>query len=94
MRATLRAGDSIYRVGGEEILVILPGADRAAAVEISERLRCAVRERRPVGASVTVSVGVAVSEPERVDTKDLLARADAALYEAKAGGRDVVFVDG
>ncbi len=94
MRAALRAGDSIYRVGGEEILVVLPGADRDDAVEIAERLRVAVRERRPVGVAVTVSIGVAVSQPETVDTDDLVARADAALYAAKAGGRDTVHVDG
>jgi diguanylate cyclase (GGDEF)-like protein len=90
MRATLRAGDSIYRVGGEEILVILPGADREAATEIAERLREAVRERRPVGVQVTVSIGVAISVGELVDTDDMVARADAALYAAKAGGRDTV----
>lgn len=94
MRAALRAGDSIYRVGGEEILVILPGAGREDAIEISERLRTEVRERRPVGVQVTVSIGVAVSEPDLVDTEDLISRADAALYAAKAGGRNAVFVDG
>jgi len=93
MRATLRAGDSIYRVGGEEILVILPGADREAAIEIAERLRHEVPRRRPVGVEVTVSIGVAVSEADAVDTDDLLARADAALYAAKANGRNQVFVD-
>lgn len=93
MRAALRAGDSIYRVGGEEILVILPGAGREDALEIAERLRVAVRERRPVGVAVSISVGVAVAEPTAVDTDDLLARADAALYAAKASGRDVVYVD-
>jgi diguanylate cyclase (GGDEF)-like protein len=92
MRAALRAGDSIYRVGGEEILVVLPGADEADAVEIAERLRHEVRERRPVGVSVTVSIGVAVSLPGGVDTDDLVNRADAALYAAKAGGRDMVVV--
>jgi len=93
MRASLRAGDSIYRIGGEEILVILPGADRDDAVEIAERLRRDVRSRRPaVGMGVTVSVGLAVSRPDRVDTDDLVARADAALYAAKAGGRDMVVV--
>lgn len=92
MRAALRAGDSIYRIGGEEILVILPGADEAAAVEIAERLRATVRERRPVGVPVTVSIGLAVSRPGRVDTGDLLARADAALYAAKAEGRNAVVV--
>ena len=94
MRAALRAGDSIYRVGGEEILVMLPGAGREDALEIAERLRVAVRERRPVGVAVSISVGVAVAEPAAVDTDDLLARADAALYAAKASGRDVVYVDG
>jgi diguanylate cyclase (GGDEF)-like protein len=93
MRATLRAGDSIYRVGGEEILVILPSAGHEDALEIAERLRIAVRERRPVGVMVSVSVGVAVTEPGLVETEDLLSRADAALYAAKAGGRDQVFVD-
>jgi len=92
MRATLRAGDSIYRIGGEEILVVLPGADQDDAVEIAERLRRDVRTRRPVGVGVTVSVGVAVSRPETVDTDDLTSRADAALYAAKAGGRDAVVV--
>jgi diguanylate cyclase (GGDEF)-like protein len=92
MRATLRAGDSIYRVGGEEILVILPGADESGAVEIAERLRQDVRRRRPVGVAVTVSIGVAVSQSDVVNTDDLVERADAALYSAKAGGRDAVVV--
>jgi diguanylate cyclase (GGDEF)-like protein len=93
MRATLRAGDSIYRVGGEEILVILPGAGHEDALEIAERLRLAVRERRPVGVSVSLSIGVAVAEPGLVDCEDLLSRADSALYAAKAGGRDRVYLD-
>lgn len=92
MRATLRAGDSIYRVGGEEILVVLPGAGEASAVEIAERLRGAVRDRRPVGVPVTLSIGVAVSGPGPVDTDELVSCADAALYSAKAAGRDRVMV--
>ena len=93
MRAALRAGDSIYRVGGEEILVMLPGAGHEDALEIAERLRIAVRDRRPVGVAVSLSIGVAVAEPGLVDTDDLLARADAALYAAKAKGRDLVYLD-
>jgi diguanylate cyclase (GGDEF)-like protein len=93
MRAALRAGDSIYRVGGEEILIVLPGADHDDAVEIAERLREEVRARRPVGVGVTVSIGVAVSQPDTVNTDDLVARADAALYAAKAGGRDTIRID-
>ena len=93
MRAALRAGDSIYRVGGEEILVMLPGAGHADAMEIAERLRQEVRDRRPVGVPVTLSIGVAVAEPGLVDTEEMLSRADSALYAAKAGGRDRVFAD-
>ncbi len=93
MRAALRAGDSIYRVGGEEILVMLPGAGYVDAMEIAERLREEVRERRPIGVDISLSIGVAVAEPGLVDTEDMLARADAALYAAKAEGRDRVYSD-
>jgi diguanylate cyclase (GGDEF)-like protein len=92
MRSVLRADDSIYRVGGEEILVVLPGASEADAVAVAERLRRAVRERRPVGVEVTISIGVAVTKRSAVNTDDLVARADAALYSAKASGRDAVCV--
>lgn len=92
MRAVLRAGDSIYRIGGEEILVVLPGAGKEDAVGVAERLRQAVRKRRPAGVGVTISIGAAVTKSKTVDTDDLVARADAALYSAKAGGRDTVFV--
>ena len=91
MRAVLRAGDSIYRVGGEEILVVLPGASertRSRSPSACAR-RCASGARSE--SAVTISIGVAVSKPDTVDTDDLVARADAALYSAKAGGRDMVF---
>lgn len=93
MRTTLRAGDSIYRVGGEEILVVLPGATKADAVGIAERLRRAVRDRRPAGVPVTLSIGVAVSRTGPLDTDELVGLADAALYSAKAAGRDRVSVN-
>jgi diguanylate cyclase (GGDEF)-like protein len=92
MRSVLRAGDSIYRVGGEEILVVLPGATRDDAVGVAERLRREVSERRPGGVEVTISVGVAVARPGPLDTDELVGEADAALYCAKAGGRDQVAV--
>jgi diguanylate cyclase (GGDEF)-like protein len=94
MRARLRAGDSIYRVGGEEILVILPGAGRGEAEDVAERLRIAVHDRRPVGVPVTVSIGAAVSPAGLIDTGDLVARADEALYAAKSGGRNRVVING
>ncbi len=90
MRSSLRAGDSIYRIGGEEILVVLPGATRADAIDIAERLRLAIRDLQPVGITVTASIGVAVSRPG-VTTDDLVNHADEALYAAKANGRDNVY---
>jgi diguanylate cyclase (GGDEF)-like protein len=91
MRGKLRAGDSIYRVGGEEILVVLPGAKKSDAVNIAERLRLAVRDLHPVGVKITISIGAAVSRPGGFDVDDLVRRADEALYAAKANGRDAVF---
>jgi len=92
MRTNLRAGDSIYRVGGEEILVVLPGATKVDALGVAERLRLAVRERRPAGISVTVSIGVAVAQHGPLDSDELVGLADTALYSAKAAGRDRVMV--
>ena len=92
MRSVLRAGDSIYRVGGEEILVVLPGATKADAIGVGERLRLAVRERRPAGVPMTISIGIAVSRPGPLDTDELVGLADEALYSAKAAGRDRVMV--
>lgn len=92
IRNTLRASDAIYRVGGEEFLIVLPAVDQEASRVIAQRLCDAVRERRPGGVPVTVSIGVAASLDGGLDTDDLVARADGALYAAKAGGRDRVCV--
>ena len=53
-----------------------------------------MRERRPVGVPVTVSIGVAVARPGPLDTDELISVADAALYAAKADGRDRIVVGG
>ena len=86
MREALRAFDVVFRLGGEEFVVLLPDADLAAAQEIAERLRAAVSEAVPV----TMSFGVAVAEGRQFDLDAVLASADAALYAAKRGGRDRV----
>jgi diguanylate cyclase (GGDEF)-like protein len=88
-RLSLRAYEMAYRLGGEEFLVLLPGSDLAQAHEIAERLRRAI-EAAPVGGQrVTMSFGVAATaEGEGFDFDTLYARADAALYEAKRGGRN------
>ncbi len=88
--AEVRAGDIAGRWGGEEFLVVLPGADLPAALTAAERIRLAVC-RAPVVLNgtqipITVSGGCALGP---LDTpEELVARADAALYEAKVGGRN------
>ena len=81
----LRDSDALARLGGDEFAVLLPGCTDAEAEEIAERLRDAV----PLGH--TVSAGIACWNG-REHADDLLDRADAALYAAKAGGRDRVNV--
>lgn len=96
MRKQLRAFDLVYRIGGEEFLVLLPGADSEGAAEIAERLRAAIAQE-PLGGGgpqVTMSFGVAASQRgEDFDMKAITAAADRALYVAKAEGRNVVRQD-
>ena len=93
LRVTVRPSDSAYRYGGEEFCIVLPGADAATAAQVAERIRAAVAGHafdvgRDAPHAATASLGVAAAS--RGDPEDLIRRADAALYEAKAAGRDRV----
>ena len=90
LRKALRAFDLAYRVGGEEFLVVLPGADVPAATRLAEELRAAVAAEPAAGLWVTMSFGVAGSTGLGLECERLLDQADTALYEAKARGRDRV----
>lgn len=90
LRRALRDGELIYRLGGEEFLVLLPGADHDAAIEIAERVRGAVTASRPGDLELTLSAGVASAAGDGVSYDDLFRSADVALFEAKRGGRDRV----
>ena len=94
LRKELRAFDLAYRLGGEEFLVVLPGADAHDGVVIAERLREAVAAEPIAGLDITMSFGVAGSHGAVFDHERVLAAADAALYEAKAAGRDRVAIGG
>jgi diguanylate cyclase (GGDEF)-like protein len=90
----LRLGDALGRYGGEEFLVVLPGADAPNAQLIAERIRHRV-ERMPLlvsgtRISLTVSIGVAALDAEVATPEMLVERADGALYRSKANGRNVV----
>ncbi len=91
LRASVRAFDSVYRIGGEEFLMLLVDADEPAAVAVAERVRAAVGDRPAAGHRVTVSLGVATGAAGApLDYDALFADADAALLDAKAHGRDRV----
>jgi diguanylate cyclase (GGDEF)-like protein len=93
LRKQLRAFDLAYRLGGEEFLILVPGSDIEHTAELGERLRAAVATAEQVGGglSITMSVGVAASpHDERFDYPAVFAKADAALYRAKRGGRNCV----
>ncbi len=90
LRKTLRAFDLCYRTGGEEFLVLLPGASLAQAAAVAEQLREAAAELES-GERVTMSFGVAASRPgQPFDYQAVFAQADDALYQAKSAGRNRV----
>ena len=95
-----RNTDMVYRYGGEELAVIMTAQALQAAGTAMERLRKAVEARRiehpasPTAPYLTISVGVAQRRPgDASDGRDILHRADAALYRAKAGGRNQVCLE-
>jgi diguanylate cyclase (GGDEF)-like protein len=91
LRRALRAFDLFYRIGGEEFLVLLPGADAETASRVAEALRSALASSPMAGYAVTMSFGVAASAPgDRFDYESIFVQADRALYEAKRGGRNRV----
>ncbi len=91
----IRAEDFVCRFGGEEFVVILPTANREAACARAERLRLKIKDLtilyqgRSMG-MLTVSIGVAAFPDHGLSPRELMAAADAALYEAKRAGRDQV----
>jgi len=92
MGEEVREQDLVGRYGGEEFVVALPGADRAHAMRVAERIRERLQHianADPAGAMRTVSIGVATLHKGE-NTATLLKRADGAMYAAKAAGRNRV----
>jgi diguanylate cyclase (GGDEF)-like protein len=93
-KESLRPGDLIARVGGEEFALLLPGAGVSEAVSIAERIRSSIAQTVVVVGTATVRVtssfGVATFDPAQDTLDHALSRADRALYAAKLAGRDRV----
>jgi len=94
LREALRLHDMPGRYGGEEFGVLLPGSDAAAAEAIAERIRKKIEWASFAGAvRVTASIGCAALEPDDAHPGAWVARADRALYRAKAAGRNRAMQD-
>ncbi len=90
IRKSLRSFELVYRIGGEEFLVLLPGVELIEALQIAERVRHAVEEARPGALRLTLSAGVASHSGGDIRYGELFRAADAALLEAKRSGRNRV----
>lgn len=94
IRKSLRSFELVYRIGGEEFLVLLPGVWLSEAVEVAERVRRAVADARPGDLDISISAGVATGAGAALRYAQLFRDADHALLDAKRGGRDRVEVAG
>jgi diguanylate cyclase (GGDEF)-like protein len=80
----VRATDMVFRYGGEEFVVLLPQTFKQGAVEVAKRMINLERQSIPV----TISIGLASYPEDATDKDDLIAKSDAALYQAKQLGKD------
>lgn len=94
LAAALDGDDCAYRIGGDEFLILVPGADAACAERQAREIMATVGEAHDIGlatpARVTASIGVALAPDDGCDAQLLIAQADRALYSAKRAGKDRV----
>jgi diguanylate cyclase (GGDEF)-like protein len=94
LRISIRVGDSVFRFGGDEFVILLSDTDAAGARVVAERIQKTYHDMHQTlpasGLSVSLSIGVAVFPRDGATPQALLARADEALYQAKRRGHGQV----
>jgi diguanylate cyclase (GGDEF)-like protein len=90
LRKELRSFELLYRIGGEELLLVLPGAGLRPGCDVAEQVRRTIESSLPAGLRVTASVGVSTATGDEIQFTPMFEAADRALYEAKRGGRNRV----
>lgn len=94
LSAGIRHRGQVFRYGGEEFLLLLRNASETEAVVTAERLRIAIESQPCAGLNVTVSIGVATAPQHASAAEEVIKLADAALYDAKNRGRNLVRLHG
>lgn len=97
LASALRSTDTIGRIGGEEFALLLCDTDMRGAEHVAEKLRkdvasAGLATHSGIPLPLTISIGVATNNGNKETLSELLARADAALYSAKAAGKNTIFV--
>lgn len=94
LQEALRSEDRLYRLGGDEFVTLLPGADIDTARAIAERCEQQARDinyqRLGLAEPISVSIGIAVDDGERLSLEELHRRADMAMYQAKQSDHEKV----
>ncbi len=96
LQRSLREGDHVARVGGEEFLIVLPGSNQPEALDTLERLKSGLTQMTPVPEqdrlAITASFGLTMFDPADHDILHTCVRADKALYQSKQGGRNRISI--
>jgi len=92
LKDSVRVTDMVGRYGGEEFIIVLPGTDTEKAEQIAERIRTNICKNIDQNFSITVSIGVfTLSGDDILSPKELIRRADKAMYMAKRLGKNRIF---
>lgn len=96
IKSIIRSGDSVYRYGGEEFVVVLNRCDRNQAYAVADKIRSKIEHSHLIysGKTIHMTVSIGVTLHQQGDTfEEIVSRADTALYQAKEGGRNQTVIN-